>query len=158
MYRSAGAPSSLFFYSYGERVFVMDIDKFKQQHVEIIGSVAALRKLAKEGVIENATKISKLIISMSSIIKLHLAVEDTILYPALQNRNNAAVARKGKKFQDEMTVIAATYMGFARSWNNASKVSANPEGFRSDANIVLKILHERMHKENTVFYPAIEAL
>lgn len=136
----------------------MDIDKFKQQHVEIIGSVAALRQLVKEGIIENATKISKLIISMSSIIKLHLAVEDTILYPALQDRSNAAMARMGKKFQDEMAVIATAYMGFARHWNNASKVSADPEGFRSDANVVLKILHDRMRKENTIFYPAIEAL
>ncbi|HJV02347.1 MAG TPA: hemerythrin domain-containing protein [Burkholderiaceae bacterium] len=136
----------------------MNIDKFKQQHIEIIGGVAALRQCAKEGISENAAEISQLIISMSSIIKLHLAVEDKILYPALQNGNNSALARMGKKFQDEMTAIASAYMDFARRWNSASKVSHDPEGFRSDANKVLKILHDRMQKENTDFYPAIEAL
>lgn len=136
----------------------MNIDKFKQQHVEILGNVAALRQLVKDGIIENAEKISKMIISMSSTIKLHLAVEDSILYPALQSGNNDALARMGKQFQDEMDAIAAAYLNFARTWNNAHRVATDPEGFRSDANTVLKVLHARMGKENTVFYPAIEAL
>ena len=136
----------------------MNIDKFKKQHVEILGSVAALRELVKDGIIENAEKIAKLIISMSSTIKLHLSVEDSILYPALQNGNNAAVARMGKQFQGEMEAIATAYLNFSRNWNNALSVSIDPEGFRSDANVVLRVLHERMRKENTIFYPAIEAL
>ncbi|MGV8894377.1 MAG: hemerythrin domain-containing protein [Burkholderiaceae bacterium] len=135
----------------------MNIDKFKQQHIEILSSVASLRQCAKGGISENAEEISKLIISMSSVIKLHLAVEDKILYPALQSGNNAALANMGKKFQDEMKSIASAYMDFALRWNNASRVSQAPEGFRSDANKVLKILYERMQKENTAFYPAIEA-
>lgn len=136
----------------------MNIDKFKQQHIEIIGCVAALRQRARDGISENAAEISRLIVSMSSIIKLHLAVEDTILYPALQSGNNSALAIMGKRFQDEMCGIASAYLEFARTWNNADKVSTNPEGFRSEANKVLKILHDRMKKENADFYPAIEAL
>lgn len=136
----------------------MNIDKFKHQHVEILGNVAALRQLAKDGIIENAEKISKLIIAMSSSIKLHLAVEDSVLYPALQSGNDSTLARMGKQFQDEMDAIAAAYLKFARNWNNVTRVAKDPEGFRADANIVLRILHERMCKENTVFYPAIEAL
>ncbi|MGV8898647.1 MAG: hemerythrin domain-containing protein [Burkholderiaceae bacterium] len=135
----------------------MNIDKFKQQHIEILSSVDSLRQCAKGGISENAEEISKLIISMSSVIKLHLAVEDKILYPALQSGNNVALANMGKKFQDEMKAIAAGYMDFALRWNNASRVTQDPEGFRSDANTVLKILYERMQKENTAFYPAIEA-
>jgi len=48
-------------------------------------------------------------------------------------------------------------MGFARRWNTSATVAQNPEGFRQDANQVLKVLHNRMQKENTEFYPAIEA-
>lgn len=136
----------------------MNIDKFKLQHVEIIASVTALRQLAKGGIAEHAAEIAQLIVAMSSIIKLHLAVEDTMLYPALRDANNAAMAKMSKKFQDEMNVIAAAYMDFSRNWNRASKVAGDPEGFRSQANIVLKTLYERMQKENTIFYPAIEAL
>lgn len=136
----------------------MNIDKFKQQHIEIIDCVAALRKFTKEGIGENAAQISNLIISMSSIIKLHLSVEDKVLYPALQNGSSSVLAKMGKQFQDEMGVIASAYMGFARRWNTEANVVRDPEGFRADANKVLKILHNRMVRENTDFYPAIEAL
>jgi hypothetical protein len=134
----------------------MNIDKFKHQHVEILTAISALRVLAKSGIRDNAAAISERIIAMSSLIKLHLAVEDTVLYPALQNGKDALLARMGKKYQDEMQNIAASYMGFARRWNTSATVAQNPEGFRLDANQVLKVLHNRMQKENTEFYPAIE--
>lgn len=136
----------------------MNIDKFKHQHVDILASVGTLRNLVKNGITENADKICKQIISMSALIKLHLAVEDSVLYPALQNADNAAVAHMGRQFQNEMESIAAAYLKFARTWNSAASLSKDPETFRSDANTVLKVLHTRMQQENTVFYPAIEAL
>lgn len=135
----------------------MNIDKFKHQHTDIISCISILRALVRSGITANAADISQAIISMSSTIKLHLAVEDKILYPALQNANNASLARMGKKFQDEMTSIAAAYVNFAQKWNNASTVSQNPEEFRADANSVLKVLYNRMRKEDTDFYPVIEA-
>jgi len=136
----------------------MNIEKFKKQHLDILECITELRKFSKAGISENAAEISKLIVSMSSIIKLHLAVEDQFLYPALRNGSNATLATMGKKFQDEMGSIASAYMVFASRWNNAPKVSCDPEGFRSDANTVLKMLYERIHQENTIFYPAIETL
>jgi hemerythrin-like domain-containing protein len=135
----------------------MNIDKFKQQHVEILSCISVLRTLVKSGISNNAEEIARMIISMSSIIKLHLAVEDKILYPALQSANNASLAKMGKMFQDEMTSIARAYLDFARKWNNASAVATHAEKFRSDANTVLRVLYERMRKENTDFYPVIEA-
>lgn len=136
----------------------MNIDKFKHQHVEILGCIAHLRKLAKVDIRGNAAHIAQGIVSMSSTIKLHLAVEDQVLYPALRNGNHPELAALGQQFQGEMGAIASAYMGFASRWNHAAMVAENPEAFRADANKVLKIVHDRMHKENTVFYPAIEAL
>jgi len=136
----------------------MNIDKFKQQHVDILGNIATLRKLTQAGVMRNASDIARLVVAMSSTIKLHLAVEDKVLYPALQNGKDAGMARMGKQFQEEMSVIARTYEGFAHRWNTAHSLQDNEDGFRADANIVLRTLHERMQRENHDFYPRIEAL
>lgn len=136
----------------------MNIDKFKQQHVDILGSISMLRKLAHAGITINADEIAKLIVSMSSTIKLHLAVEDRVLYPALQNSNDTVMARMGQQFQDEMEVIARTYDGFVRRWNTAHNLEKDEKGFRAEANVVLKTLHERMQRENVHFYPRIEKL
>lgn len=135
----------------------MNIERFKQQHVEILASIAELRACTRKGIAEHAADIARLVVAMSSTVKLHLAVEDSHLYPALQSGNNRALALMGKRFQDEMTSIAEGYVAFSRKWNNAASLLKDPEGFRADANQVLKVLYDRMQKENTDFYPAVEA-
>lgn len=132
----------------------MNIDKFKRQHDEIYQCIDALRDRSRAGIAANAGEIARLVVSMSSMIKLHLAVEDKVLYPAL--RGSAALARMGQAYQGEMQGIAAGYERFARKWNLGDSVARDPEGFRADANTVLKMLYQRIRREDRDFYPAIE--
>jgi hypothetical protein len=136
----------------------MNIDKFKSQHVEILSRIASLRKLAHAGIEENAADIARELISMSTVIKGHLAIEDRILYPSLQKDEGTAVAAMSKTYQEEMKGIASAYIAFARHWSTAARLIADPQKFRDEANTVLKTVHTRMVRENTEFYPAIEAL
>ncbi|HAU57024.1 MAG TPA: hemerythrin, partial [Comamonadaceae bacterium] len=48
----------------------MNIDKFKHQDGDILESIDTLRNLAKAGAANNATEIARLIVAMSSTIKL----------------------------------------------------------------------------------------
>ena len=136
----------------------MNIDKFKHQHVDILESIDTLRNLAKAGAANNATEIARLIVAMSSTIKLHLAVEDRALYPALQRGHNPELARLGQQYQRDMGPIAQAYEAFARRWNRPESVRRAERDFRDDANRVLRMVHERMQRENREFYPRIEAL
>lgn len=135
----------------------MNIDKFKRQHVEILDRIAQLRRLSQAGVEQNASAIAEGIVGFSSIIKLHLAVEDQALYPALQRSGDTELARLGEEFQIDMAPIAKAFDRFARQWNTTERVQQDPEGFRADANSVLKRIHDRMQRENREFYPRIEA-
>ena len=136
----------------------MDIDRFKLQHVEILGSIARLREHARAGIVDNAADIAALVVSMSSVVKVHLAVEDRMLYPAVQKQADPALAEMGRAYQEEMREIAAAYIDFSRRWNTAAQVAREPEQFRAQANTVLKAVYQRMQKENREFYPAIEAI
>ncbi|MDS1141150.1 hemerythrin domain-containing protein [Pusillimonas sp. SM2304] len=136
----------------------MDIDRFKHQHVEILQGIASLRKLAHAGIQENAHNIARQIVALSNIVKLHLAIEDRILYPALQQASNSRLAQMGQAYQDDMKGIANAYIAFSRRWSSAAAVAGQAEQFRIEANSVLKVVHARMQKENTEFYPAIETL
>ena len=135
----------------------MNIDKFKHQHADIMSNISALRRLAQAGVAQNAADIARLIVSMSSTIKLHLAVEDQALYPALQRGDNPELARMGQQYQTDMGPIAQAYEAFARRWNRADSVLHDEQAFRDDANRVLRIVNERIQPENRDFYPRIEA-
>ena len=134
----------------------MNIDKYKHQHTAIFTNIRKLKELSHAGIAHNAAEIATHVIRMSSVIKLHLSIEDRFLYPALQEANNPRLATMGKQYQHEMTHIAETYGEFARKWNDAAQVAGNPEAFRSEANRVLKVLFERMQREDRDFYPMIE--
>ena len=134
----------------------MNIDKFKHQHTDILRGIATLRALAHAGVEGNATAIAQGIVAMSGTIKLHLAVEDQVLYPALQRGDNAELARLGRQYQSEMESIASAYDAFARRWNTADNVRRGAQDFRDQANVVLRKVYERMQREDHDFYPRIE--
>ena len=135
----------------------MNIDKYKHQHIDILGAIAGLRTLVQTGIADHAAEISQRIVAMSGIIKLHLAVEDKFLYPALEASGNAHLAKLSRHYRDEMTGIASAYLAFAATWNTPRLLIEQPEVFRGEANSVLKTLYERMKKEDRDFYPAIEA-
>lgn len=136
----------------------MNIDRFKHEHVDILKSIATLRRLTQAGVTSNAAQIAQGVVAMSSLIKLHLAVEDRVLYPALQNGPDINLARLGQQFQQEMGAIANAYISFARRWNTAEAVRGDEAGFRAGANLVLRQVYERMQRENHDFYPRIEEM
>lgn len=134
----------------------MKIERFKQQHRDILEGIDRLRTLSRAGVAGNAAEIAQGITSLSQLITLHLAIEDRILYPMLQASDNAALAEMGREYQADMSNIATPFIAFARRWNKTVALHDDPEGFRNDANTVLKRIYERMRREDTEFYPAIE--
>lgn len=134
----------------------MNIDRFKNEHAQILEGIAALRRLSHAGIVDHAAEIARGIVAMSSVIKLHLSAEDRVLYPGLQASGDHGLAMLGRRFQQEMGSIAAAYVEFAGRWNTPGRVHGDPEGFRADANRVLKAVYERMQRENHDFYPLIE--
>lgn len=135
----------------------MDIERFKQHHTEILNGIEELRRYTHAGVHEHARDIAQSIESLSSTVKLHLAIEDRILYPSLQKGGDPHLAAMSREYQEDMKGIASEYIAFSRRWNSAAALKADAETFRAEANVVLKALYMRMLRENTEFYPAIEA-
>ena len=92
----------------------MNLDKYKHQHGAILDSIRALHTFSRLGIVAHASDIARHVIEMSSVIKLHLAIEDRFLYPTLQQRGDAALAGMGRQYQQEMAQIADTYGAFAK--------------------------------------------
>jgi len=134
----------------------MNIDRYKSDHVDIMRRVADLKRLVLSGVEAHASDIAHGVVAISSTIKLHLAVEDQVLYPALRKCADPGVARTASRFQDEMGLLAADFAAFARRWNTGLCVAAEPAAMRDEALRMLDRLHHRMHQENRELYPLAE--
>lgn len=135
----------------------MNIDRFKAQHVEILKDIKSLRELSHHGIESHSTEIAALLTSMSRKISSHLAIEDLTLYPSLRESESTKMVAMSRAYQEEMKGIATAYIKFSRHWNPIT-LAADPQKFRDEANVVLKMVHSRIVKENTQFYPAIESL
>ena len=134
----------------------MNMDRFEKDHIAVLAAIRELRNLVHAGIAQNSAGIAKMIVSMSSSIKLHLAAEDRMLYPTLAKSTYPDAANIGKKFQTEMGGIAAAYMEFAGKWNLGSSVAADPERFRTDADNIFKALFLRIQREDKELYPVAE--
>lgn len=136
----------------------MDIERFKNQHVDILTRIAALRKLVHDGIEANAHAIARQVRDLGTVVKLHLAIEDRILYPAVRQSAHPGIAAMGNAYQNEMKGIANEYIRFTNKWSDPQQLAADPESFRAAANQVLKTVYQRMQRENHEFYPAIERI
>lgn len=134
----------------------MNIERFKQQHRDILTKINELRVLSRAGTTENATAIAAGVKALGQLVTRHLAIEDRILYPMVQNSADSGLAEMSRRYQEEMGHIATPFIAFTRQYGNAAAVSNDPEGFRAGANTVLRRVYERMQQEDREFYPAIE--
>jgi hypothetical protein len=136
----------------------MKLQRFEHDHREIMDGIQQLRKLIATGIEHNANEITLLLRKMSASIKLHLAVEDRVVYPALANSGRPELAAMGRFYQEEMGDLSRTYAAFANRCNLANRVAADPEGFRAEANTVFKALFLRTRREERELYPAFSRL
>jgi len=136
----------------------MNMDRYHHDHSTILEQIDTLRSLAQAGIADNAEHIGQAIVGTASLIKFHLAAEDQVLYPRLARSAVPGVAELSARYQVEMQGIAAAFSAFVTRWRVPARLQADPEGFRRDANTVLKALYERLRREDRELYPAAEQL
>ena len=86
----------------------MDLQSFQSQHDAIVQGIDELRRLTHAGVAENATEIAHAIVGISSIIKVHLAAEDRVLYPQAGQCGDADIVRLAQRFQTMLAILLIT--------------------------------------------------
>lgn len=136
----------------------MNIQHYHHDHAHIYQQINSLRELSRSGVRENALKISELITGTASRIKFHLAAEERVLYPTMAAVGDARVAVLGERYQNEMQGIAQAFADFVTQWRVPSRLAADPDGFRNDANTVLRALFDRLKREEVELYPIAETI
>ncbi|WP_028840123.1 hemerythrin domain-containing protein [Thermomonas fusca] len=136
----------------------MNTSSIRSDHEALYASMDELRRLLATGVAESADALFVELRKLSATIKLHLAIEDRMLYPALANASDAQVAVIGKRFQHEMGGLAAAYEDFAARWDTTIRIGAEPERFRDEAACLLDALHARIQHEDRELLPLAESL
>ncbi|MDM7957585.1 hemerythrin domain-containing protein [Blastomonas sp.] len=104
----------------------------------------------------SAVEITLMLARLTGILRIHLALEDEILYPALRKSSDPHVAAIGERAWREMGGLADIFLDFIDRWKRADALLANQARFRSESDTVFKALAQRIDMEHREVYPLAE--
>ena len=104
----------------------------------------------------DAVPIARLVGKLNALLRVHLAYEDSVLYPTLMRAGDPQVAGLAHWFHDEMGALAAQFEEFARRWSGPSIIDIMFDRFREEATEILASLGARIERENDQLYPLAE--
>lgn len=136
----------------------MNMERFKRQHQEILQRLTGIDASLQHDVATHATQIVEQLVAICSTLRLHLSIEDMLLYPTLHCSNDPDHAIIASQYRRELQGFSADYAYFIQHWADAASVAAHPQQFLAEAEPILQRLRERIRREDAELYPALETL
>lgn len=132
-------------------------DNFRKQHGEMFEIVKRIEALLEpQKAAASANEVRGLLSTMMGKLTLHLAMEDNVLYPRLQNHQDPKVREMAKQFMNEMAGVKPTVEAFGRKWTE-SEIRNNAAAFCAETKKLFAVLADRIKRENTQLYPMADA-
>ncbi len=128
---------------------------YLRAHEEIAQDMGKISNLlnSTDQISKQAEQIRSLLTSMTGKIKVHLAMEDDVLYPKLFQHKNADVRATAKRFFEEMGGLKKAFSDYVGKWQGPAAIQKDPSAFMNETKAVINALAERVKKENTELFP-----
>lgn len=135
------------------------MQSLRKQHDSAEDMVATIMTLIEsyrdEG---DAIPIARTIGKLNVLLRVHLAYEDTVLYPYLIRSGDGETAALAFKFSRETGSLAPQFEEFARRWSDPTAISGMFGRFREEATAIFATLAARIQRENDQLYPLAERM
>jgi len=128
-----------------------------RQHEEILALTTEIRDKLDD-VAAHTRSLSTLLGRLTGKLKVHLAMEDDLLYPALLKHDDAQVIAIAETFADEMGGIRDSFLGYVGKWQSFIAMEQNLDGFRKESEALLTALAARIEREENELYPLLERM
>lgn len=137
----------------------MNLDRYHEHHADIRGQLAELRgRIGAGALAQDPDAARKALVSLVAKLNIHLAFEDTALYPTLLNHRDPRVRDKSRHYMEDMGGIKEEVKAHLGRWLSEARVRAEPDAFRRETEALLAALERRLQAEDTDFYPLVEAV
>lgn len=135
----------------------MNIQKFYSDHAELVAIVHRVERAMEAQ--ERGAALDPLAEAVQELFGrcgIHLALEDSTLYPNLRKHESAAVRETSQRFETEMGGIKAALEAYRHKWPGKIAIAKNPAAFAAETRQILAALKDRIARENTILYPLVE--
>ena len=129
-------------------------DSFRRQHQEILGLVKELQpQWDLVSLRRDAAPVATGLQRLAAMLKAHLALEDSTLYPKLLAHADPAVAAAARRYQQEMGGLQTAFSNYIERWPTASSIQQEPDLFVSQTGQIVAALLARVEREDGELYP-----
>jgi iron-sulfur cluster repair protein YtfE (RIC family) len=136
-----------------------NIQSLRDQHVAIEELAATIVDMVASFRDEfDAIAMARLIGKLNALLRVHLAYEDTVLYPFIVAHGSREAAALAQQFSAETSSLAPQFEEFARAWSGPTVISAMFERFRDEATTLFAALGARIERENDLLFPLLHQL
>ena len=134
-------------------------DKYREQHRDLEAVVSQIVPLLQEGTLaEDASQVRSLLSQLAGKLNVHLAMEDSALYPSLVKHPKPEVQAKAKAFIEEMGGIKHAFGGYLAHWPSAPAIQAAPKDFIKETSALAGALAKRIQSEDNDLYAMVDRL
>ena len=128
----------------------MDTGELRQQHAEIGTIAAQLRQaIADPG---RPQSVSALRWQLARKLMAHLALEDRILYPAMQRSTDETIRTTAARIQSEIGTLADRFTRYMADWSD-ERIALQWRAFCLETGQILDALARRIDREDNLLYP-----
>ncbi|WHO40012.1 hemerythrin domain-containing protein [Sphingobium sp. AP49] len=132
----------------------MNISELREQHEEIGQIAAQLRQAIADP--EKSQAVSALRWQLARKLMAHLALEDRILYPAMQRLPDERVRLTAARIQAEIGSLAESFAHYMSAWSD-ERISREWRSFCTETLHILNALTQRIDREDNILYPLASA-
>lgn len=132
----------------------MEIKTLKRQHEEIVDLISDLKKSieAADNLEAGAFEIAQKINLMAGKLKVHLGTEDRYMYPYILEKGSDELKRVAQDYVAEMGTISDEFTDYKNRFNTKSKIIGDTKGFAAETAKILRVLEDRIKKEDMNLY------
>lgn len=129
---------------------MMDMVALRAQHEQISLTARQLAQATSNSSIPQS--VAALRWSLARQLIAHLALEDRILYPAMQQSQDLTARKTAAQLQSETGALADRFTRYMADWSD-DRIAREWPAFCAETRLILAALAERVDRENRTLYP-----
>ena len=129
---------------------MMDMVALRAQHEQISLTARQLAQATSNSSIPQS--VAALRWPLARQLIAHLALEDRILYPAMQQSPDLTARKTAAQLQSETGALADRFTRYMADWSD-DRIAREWPAFCAETRLILAALAERVDRENRTLYP-----
>jgi hypothetical protein len=139
--------------------YLLQTDRLRDQHQSATAMIERLLKLSETcDSYDQAYCLALQVAKLASLLRVHFAQEDCVLYATLFDCGDPEVSRIALDYFQELGGLAEKLEMFAFRWCSADTIRAGFASFQPDLAELCTQLSRRIALENAYLYPLAESV